>query len=58
MGQFAGIGILLIIGDFILIALGVLNMSKNGSFEFQDLKIAGPVWFIILMFGIVLVIIP
>lgn len=56
MGQFALIGIFLIVLDFILLALG-LGFAK-GSFKFEDLKVAGPIWFIILMVGVVLLIIP
>jgi len=56
MGQYALIGIFLILLDFILLALG-LGLTR-GSFEYEDMKIAGPIWFILLMFGIVLLIIP
>jgi hypothetical protein len=55
MGAFALLGMLLIVLDFVLLALG-LGLTR-GRFEFGDLKIAGPIWFILLMTGIVLIII-
>jgi len=56
MGQFAGIGLLTIVIALIVLALG-LGTSK-GRFEYEDLKIVGPLWFIMFMTGVVLTIIP
>ena len=56
MGQFAIIGILTILFDFILLAMGIGTFK--GSFEYEEIKITGPICFVIFMFGFVLTIIP
>jgi uncharacterized membrane protein YozB (DUF420 family) len=55
-GQFAIIGIFLILIDFIPLAFG-LALSK-GNFQSKFVKIAVPIWLIMLVFGIILIIIP
>ena len=56
MEQFAGIGMLTIVISLIVLVLGL--GSSKGRFEYEDLKIAGPIWFIIFMTGVVLTIMP
>jgi hypothetical protein len=55
-GQFAIVGILLILIDFIPLALG-LGLSK-GNFQSKFIKIAVPIWLIMLVLGIILIIVP
>ena len=55
-GQFAIVGILLILIDFIPLAVG-LGLSK-GNFQSRFIKIAVPIWLIMLVLGIILIIIP
>lgn len=56
MGQFAMVGILLILLDFIPLTLG-LAISR-GSFQSKFIRIALPIWFIMLILGVILIIIP
>jgi uncharacterized membrane protein YozB (DUF420 family) len=56
MGQFAIVGILLILIDFIPLAFG-LALSK-GNFQSKFVKITIPIWLIMLILGIILIIIP
>jgi uncharacterized membrane protein YozB (DUF420 family) len=56
MGHFAIFGLLLILLDFIPLALG-LAVSK-GSFQSKFIKIALPIWLIMLVLGVILIIIP
>jgi len=56
MGAFALLGVFLLIVDVVILLLG-LGLTR-GKFEYGDLKIAGPIWFILLMTAIVLIIIP
>ena len=56
MGHFAMIGTLLILLDFIPLALG-LALSK-GSFQSKFIKIALPIWLIMLVIGVILIILP
>jgi uncharacterized membrane protein YozB (DUF420 family) len=55
-GQFAIVGILLILIDFIPLALGLV-LSK-GDFQSKFVKITVPIWLIMLVLGIILIIIP
>lgn len=55
MSQFAIIGFLLILVDFIPLLLG-LSLSK-GSFQSKFIKISFPIWFILLVLGTLLIII-
>jgi uncharacterized membrane protein YozB (DUF420 family) len=55
-GQFAIVGILLIIIDFVPLAVG-LGKSK-GNFQSKFIKIAVPIWLVMLVLGIILIIIP
>jgi len=56
MGQLAMVGILLILIDFIPLVVG-LGLSK-GNFQSKFIKRASPIWFIMLVVGIILIIIP
>jgi len=56
MGQFAIVGILIILLDFIPLAVG-LGLSK-GSFQSKFTKPALTIWLIMLVFDIILIIIP
>ena len=56
MGQFAIVGILIILLDFIPLALG-LGLSK-GSFQSKFVKKALAIWLIMLVLGIILIIVP
>jgi hypothetical protein len=56
MGQFAIVGILIILLDFIPLAVG-LGLSK-GSFQSKFVKKALAIWLIMLVLGIILIIIP
>ena len=56
MGLFAIFGILLIMIDFIPLAVG-LGKSK-GNFQSKINKIAFSVWFVMLVLGIILIIAP
>ena len=56
MGQFAMVGILVILLDFIPLTLG-LAISK-GSFQSKFIKIALPIWLIMLVIGVILIILP
>ena len=56
MGHFAMVGILLILLDFIPLILG-LAISR-GSFQSKFIRIALPVWLIILVLGAILILIP
>jgi uncharacterized membrane protein YozB (DUF420 family) len=55
-GQFAIVGILLILIDFIPLAFG-LALSK-GDFQSKFVKITIPIWLIMLVLGIILIVIP
>ena len=55
-GQFAIFGILIIMIDFIPLAVG-LGKSK-GNFQSKFIKISVPIWFVMLVLGIILIIIP
>ena len=55
MSQFAMIGFLLILIDFIPLLLG-LSLSK-GSFQSKFIKISFPIWLIMLVLGALLIII-
>jgi len=55
-GHFAFIGILLILIDFMPLAAG-LSLSK-GNFQSKFIKIAFPVWFVMLVLGVILLIMP
>jgi hypothetical protein len=54
MGQFAIVGFLLILIDFIPLLLG-LSLSK-GSFQSKFIKISLPIWLIMLVIGAILII--
>lgn len=56
MGQFAIIGILTIILSFIFLTMGI--GTRKGSFEYEEIKIAGPICAVIFMFGFALTLIP
>ena len=56
MGQLAIVGLLLILIDFIPLAMG-LGLSK-GNFQSKFIKITVPIWLTMLVLGIILVIIP
>ena len=56
MGHFAMVGILLILLDFIPLTLG-LGTSK-GNFQSKFIKVALPIWLIMLVLGIILIILP
>ena len=56
MGHFAMVGILLILLDFIPLTLG-LTVSK-GSFQSKFIRIALPIWLIMLVLGVILILIP
>jgi len=56
MGQFALLGVLSIVISLVVLFLGL--GSSKGRFESGELKIIGPVWFILFMTGIVLIVIP
>jgi len=56
LGYFAFVGFLLILIDFIPLAVG-LGQSK-GNFQSKFIKMAAPTWLIMLIFGIILIIIP
>jgi uncharacterized membrane protein YozB (DUF420 family) len=56
MGHFAMVGILLILLDFIPLTLG-LAVSK-GSFQCKFIRIALPIWLIMLVLGVILILIP
>jgi len=56
MGQFAIFGILLIMIDFLPLALG-LGKSK-GNFQSKFIRISVPTWLVMLVLGIILVIVP
>jgi hypothetical protein len=56
MGQFAIVGILIVLLDFIPLAVG-LGLSK-GSFQSKFIKPALAIWLIMLVLGIILIIIP
>ncbi len=56
MGHFAMVGILLILLDFIPLTLG-LAISK-GSFQSKFIKIALPIWLVMLVIGVILIIFP
>jgi len=56
LGYFAFVGFLLILIDFIPLAMG-LGQSK-GNFQSKFIKMAVPIWLIMLVFGIILIMIP
>ena len=56
MGHFAMVGILLILLDFIPLTLG-LAVSR-GSFQSKFIRIALPIWLIMLVLGVILILIP
>jgi len=56
VGQFAMIGILLILLDFIPLAVGL--GKSQGSFQSKFVKIALPIWLVMLVIGVILLIIP
>jgi hypothetical protein len=55
MGQFAIVGFLLILIDFIPLLFGLI-MSK-GSFQSKSIKMSFPIWLIMLVLGAILIII-
>ena len=55
MGQFAIVGFLIILIDFIPLLFG-LSLSK-GSFKSKSIKISLPIWFIMLVIGAILIMI-
>ena len=56
MGQFANVGVLIVLLDFIPLAVG-LGLSK-GAFQSKFVKPALAIWLIMLVLGIILIIIP
>ena len=56
MGQFAMVGMLLILLDFIPLVVGL--GKSQGSFQSKFVKIALPIWLIMLVLGVILIIIP
>jgi len=56
MGHFAMVGILLILLDFIPLTLGLA--VPRGSFQSKFIRIALPIWLIMLVLGVILILIP
>jgi uncharacterized membrane protein YozB (DUF420 family) len=56
MGQFAMVGMLLILLDFIPLVVGL--GESQGSFQSKFVKIALPIWLVMLVVGIILLLIP
>ena len=56
MGAFAIVGFLLILLDFIPLVIG-LGLSQ-GKFRSKFIKVALPTWFIMLVLGFILILIP
>jgi uncharacterized membrane protein YozB (DUF420 family) len=56
MGQFAMFGLLIIVLDFIPLAVGLAK--SQGNFQSKFIKIALPVWLVMLFIGVILFLLP
>ena len=56
MGQFAIIGILTTMFAFVFLVMRI--GAFTGSSEYEETKIAGTIWFMIFIFGVLLTFIP